>query len=483
MEYELSDVGIVCALGRGKAEVKRRLLAHDTSGMKLLKDALTNNDETYFGFAPLTEEEFSKAEYRVDAIVDAAMSELKPTLDAAIADFGADRIGVVIGTSNSTMEEFIDNPDRIDMFHPAQRICDHWGVKGPALAVSTACSSSAKAFASARRLLDAGECDAVLVGGADAFTRTVCEGFHALESLSPGLCRPLSPDRDGINLGEGAAIFLMRRPSALHIMSPVRLLGVGESSDAYHLTSPDPEGKGAEAAMRSALSNAGIEPSDIDFINLHGTATIYNDAMECAAVSRVFSDGIEKFSTKNLTGHCLGAAGAIEAALCWLMLIDADSPRYCISNSFAFGGSNAALVLGVPELPIPQRPPMVMIKNGAEISDNEAEALADTSASCIFFDPALDGVPACAALEYMAQTMAFSIGMSRRRQKLPPQVGFVLGARHLEVNIPFFKRDEKYRIYSKCEYHDMEFGSFICEITDSAGVVVASGVIKACLEN
>ena len=264
------------------------------------------------------------------------------------------------------MEEF-DNPDRIDMAYPAAYVKAKGGFGGPAWCVSTACSSSAKVFASARRLLANGLCDAVIVGGADAYTRTVVEGFHALEALSPQRARPLCADRDGISLGEGAALFVMRAAD-----SGVRLLGVGESSDAYHLTAPDPEGRGAEASMRAALADAGLAPGDIDYINLHGTGTTYNDAMECAAVRRVFGDAVAVSSTKPLTGHCLGAAGAIEAALGWIALRrgvglpphvaapvdvglapfripqpgDATPLRTLLSNSFAFGGSNATVILG-----------------------------------------------------------------------------------------------------------------------------------------
>ena len=230
--------------------------------------------------------------------------------------------------------------------------------------MSTACSSSAKAFASARRLIRCGACDAAVVGGADAFTRAVLEGFHALEALSPGLSRPLSPDRDGINLGEGAALFLMLRADAADAAGAgrapgaqrVELIGAGESSDAYHPTAPDPDGRGAEAAMRAALADAGIGPDGIDFLNLHGTGTVQNDAMECEAARRVFGGrapregaspadglGVRAFSTKRLTGHCLGAAGAIEAALCWIEL--SERPAVCMSNSFAFGGSNASIIL------------------------------------------------------------------------------------------------------------------------------------------
>ena len=304
------------------------------------------------------------------------MAQLAPAL-AALREGGipAERIGAVVGTSNSTMEEFTAHPDRVDMARPAEQLREFWGVGGPSWVVSTACSSSAKVFASARRLLEWGLCDAVVAGGVDACTRTVAGGFHALEALSSSPTRPLAADRDGLNLGEGAAFFVLRR--AAEGERGVALLGVGESSDAYHLTAPDPEGRGAEEAMRRALEDAGLGAGNVDYVNLHGTGTTYNDAMECAAVRRVFGDAVPCSSTKPMTGHCLGAAGAVEAALCWLALRrgfgmpphvagNADPAiapfplpapgngallRTALSNSFAFGGSNAALVLGILEEP------------------------------------------------------------------------------------------------------------------------------------
>jgi len=363
MEFKLTKLGVVSALGCGAEETTRSLFAGDVSGMKPI--ALAGGDTSVFGFADLPESAFTSGTERIGVLLDAAVAQLD--LESLYREISPERVGAVIGTSNSTMEEFTDNPDRIDMAYPAERLRNRWGVKGPAWSVSTACSSSGKVFASARRLLSEGICDAVLVGGADAHTRTVVEGFHALESLAPGLTRPLASDRDGINLGEGAAVFILRRGG-----DGIRLLGVGESSDAYHLTAPDPEGKGAEASMRLALADANLEPSAVDYVNLHGTGTVYNDAMECAAVRRVFGDRVACSSTKPMTGHCLGAAGAIEAALCYLTLKrgrglppqltpscdrelasfvlpsadDATEVRIVLSNSFAFGGSNASVVLG-----------------------------------------------------------------------------------------------------------------------------------------
>ena len=368
--FILSDLGVVSALGSGLSATAQALAAGDASGLVRLEGTLPAGDVTRFGFARgvpgLDGAANTTGKPRVAALLDAALAQLAPALEALRETVPPERLGVVLGTSNSTMEEFTANPDTIDMAFPAEYVAEAIGAKGPAWAVSTACSSSGKVFASARRLLQDGLCDAVVVGGADAFTRVVVNGFNALEAVSPDLTRPLAADRDGINLGEGAALFVLRRGT-----SGVALAGVGESSDAYHLTAPDPEGRGAERALRAALSAAGMRPEEVDYLNLHGTGTTYNDAMECAAVARVFGARICCSSTKPLTGHALGAAGAIEAALCWLALrglapvpphvtepVDTalapfDLPRRgdrrtirtALSSSFAFGGSNAAVLL------------------------------------------------------------------------------------------------------------------------------------------
>ena len=237
--------------------------------------------------------------------------------------------------------------------------------------ISTACSSSAKAFASAWRLLDAGRCDAAIVGGVDSLCKLTLNGFDALESLAPDRCNPFSANRRGLNIGEGACVFVVSKAPAA-----VRLCGVGESSDGYHISAPDPSGRGAEAAIHAALAQAGAQPTAVGYVNLHGTATPKNDEMEGQVMARVFGVDVPCSSTKSLTGHTLGAAGALELGLCWLLLDDANAQRRLpvhtwdgardphlpainlvrddarwerdlfVSNSFAFGGSNAAIAVG-----------------------------------------------------------------------------------------------------------------------------------------
>ena len=205
---------------------------------------------------------------------------------------------------------------------------------GPAWTMSTACSSSAKAMASAARILRAESpmrMPAVLTRC--AFT---INGFSALESVSAARCNPFSRHRDGINLGEGAALFVLGREPG-----PVRLSGWGETSDAHHPSAPDPSGRGAIDAMRQALARAGIAPGDVDYLNLHGTATVQNDAMESLAVAEVFGGRVPASATKPLTGHALGAAGAIEAALCWLALV--DNPRGLLPPHWWDGAADPAL--------------------------------------------------------------------------------------------------------------------------------------------
>jgi 3-oxoacyl-[acyl-carrier-protein] synthase-1 len=325
---------------------------------------------------------------RNNALLLAALAQIEPAYRAAAARLSPARIAVVIGTSTSGIFEgesavrtLVQNGTWPEGFHysqqelgsAAQMLARHLKIEGPAYAVSTACTSSAKALISGARLLRTNMADLVLAGGVDTLTRFTIAGFSALEALSPAACLPFSKNRRGINIGEAAALFLMRR-EAPEAGLPVTLSGWGESSDGYHISAPDPQGGGATRAIEMALRHAQITASDVGYVNLHGTATAQNDSMEGRVMSRIFP-GVPMSSTKPLTGHTLGAAGALEAALCWLTLTDeagrlpphlwdgipdpdlpslnlvashnhAPSPRYALSTSFAFGGNNTALILG-----------------------------------------------------------------------------------------------------------------------------------------
>jgi 3-oxoacyl-[acyl-carrier-protein] synthase-1 len=306
---------------------------------------------------------------------------------AARDKYGPARVGVFMGTSTSGILETelaYRNLDASGMlprdfpyatthntFSIAWFVQTYFALTGPAMAISTACSSSAKAFGNAARMIEAGLCDAAVVGGVDSLCLTTLYGFNALGLLSPVACRPFDRERNGISIGEGAGMVLLEKTPAPSVPHPVALLGIGESSDAHHMSSPHPEGLGARIAMERALSSAGLEPGIVDYINLHGTGTRSNDATEGKAVCAVFGPDVPCSSTKGWTGHTLGACGAIEAIICALAIergfmpgsvntreLDATIPVHyllgnqsepvdvAMTNAFGFGGTNCSLVLG-----------------------------------------------------------------------------------------------------------------------------------------
>lgn len=262
--------------------------------------------------------------------------------------------------------------------------------------------------------------------------------------------------------------------------------------------------------MRLALKDAGLEPSDITYVNLHGTGTLQNDRMESSAVWRVFGDGPLCSSSKQMIGHALGAAGALETALTYLMIkngtavlphpvlekrdsslsmlrLAQTSDRYvpgpAISNSFAFGGSNASVIIGAPPVAdiLPHNPPMVLI-SGFDPSSYDAESLVsfvDIDDDSPFYDATLSGVPAVVALEYMAQTMAALVGLKRRRLRLSPRIGFVLGSRALKIHVDRFEKGRRYRVEVKMDFTDGSFASFDAKIVADDGTLAAEGRISA----
>jgi len=313
---------------------------------------------------------------------------------AAREQHGADRVAVVVGTSTSGIQAgedayrardaetgalpaAFDYDGTQDMFSLARFVRAALGLRGPALVVSTACASSARCFADAAHLIGAGICDAVVVGGADSLCRMTLQGFASLELISPGPCRPCDAARAGISVGEAAGFALLERPKGAGSASgrgagpAMQLLGWGATSDAHHMSAPHPQGTGAIGAMRAALRRAGLAPGDVDWINLHGTGTRANDAMEDLAVADVFGDAVPASSTKGWTGHMLGACGVVEAVIAGQCMtggfvagclgVETPDPafrsrvafenlerplRRVISNSFGFGGVNCSLVFG-----------------------------------------------------------------------------------------------------------------------------------------
>ncbi len=384
MTAYLNALGVICALGRGQAEVSRNLFAGDCSGMRAESGWVPERVLPVAGvhgeLASIPVELGQQSSRNNQLLLEAAL-QIEGEIRQAIQRYGASRIGVVLGTSTSGIDEasrgiaqylrdrhFPGDYDyqQQELSAPANFLADWLQLSGPAYVISTACTSSARALMSAQRLLDLGVCDAVICGGVDSLCKLTLNGFSALEAVSDERCNPFSVNRNGINIGEAAVVFVMSKEPA-HIA----LLGSGASCDAHHISAPEPTGKGALQAMRKALASAGLQPEQIGYLNLHGTATQHNDAMESLAVASLFPHGVACSSTKPMSGHTLGAAGALEAAFCWLSLSHGRVPphvwdgqadpalpplqwahtgdtlkkRCLMSNSFAFGGNNVSLII------------------------------------------------------------------------------------------------------------------------------------------
>jgi 3-oxoacyl-[acyl-carrier-protein] synthase-1 len=378
----ISAFGMVNALGNSLAQIAAQLQAGHAPGMQPRNGWLQAEKRCWLGEVhgalPVIPATLAAHNTRNNQLLLAALAQLRPALDAAIAQYGRQRVAIVLGTSTSGVDEGDRQVDgglpgfdyrMQELGDPSRFLAHYLELDGPAYTISTACSSSARAIISGQRLIDAGLVDVTLVGGADSLSRMPINGFASLDSLSERHCAPFSAERDGISIGEAGALLLLTREK-----QPLALLGCGESSDAWHMSAPHPEGVGAERAMLMALQQAGLAPQDVGYINLHGTATPLNDQVESAVVHRLFGNAVPCSSTKHLTGHTLGAAGATEAALAALILHDnlplppqdfSADPRdaalpdcglltasqslarpVIASNSFAFGGNNTCLIVG-----------------------------------------------------------------------------------------------------------------------------------------
>ena len=409
----LSEPGIACAAGNNAADFWRSLTAGSQDGLVKVK---THSGREFYA-AKIREGALKKTSARYDMraiqIEDAALEQIAPAVQAAKQKYGASRIAICVGCCDNGSEfsvaghrEYFEKgafPKNYSLEiqgadYPATYIKEKFGLAGPAYVFATACSSSGSATIKAAQLIQAGIVDAAICGGVDVASDTVLLGFDSLEAVSENKTNPFSAARSGITLGEGAAFFLLSKDkdlaragcggstdSGLANKCPVALLGWGESADASHMTAPLADGSGAFCAMKEALAFAGLDASQIDYVNLHGTGTKLNDSMEAKAVAQVFGSlaaAVPASSTKPMTGHTLGASSAVELAACWLSIVnnekkssaeiklplhvydgnyDSDLPRLnlvgpetkfnkrinvCMSNSFGFGGCNVSLIIG-----------------------------------------------------------------------------------------------------------------------------------------
>ena len=392
----LSKPGVMSCAGNNIDELWQSVSNCSQAGIKKTK---AMNGEEHFA-ARICDSDLppsgARFEMKIMRIENAALEQIKDDVKTVVEKYGADRIAVCIGSCDNGTELSIEGhrkylsegsfPEDYSIEiqgadYVAGFIADKFGLRGPVNTFSTACSSSAGAIIKAAELILAGLADAVIAGGIDIASDTTLIGFNALEAVSSEITNPFSKNRHGITLGDGAAFFVLSREP----LSKIQLLGWGESADAYHMTSPDPTGAGAQKAIQRALDNAKLKPEDVGYINLHGTGTKFNDSMEAKAVDAIFgTKGIKVpvSTTKPVTGHTLGAAAALELAICWKALLedsentdgitlppqiwdgqkDEELPelnfankntklaqkqlKVCLSNSFAFGGANACLAIG-----------------------------------------------------------------------------------------------------------------------------------------
>lgn len=389
----MSDFSLVTALGKGRAQTVSAVLENRSALALCTFDALPF--PTYVGEvsglddAPL-QGKFSSFDCRNNRLAAMALRQdsLAESIEAARERYGPARIGVFLGSSTSGLLQAemayrnrdpatgwlpadFNYADTHNTYSLARFVRMLLGLTGPAFVVSTACAATSKVFANAARMIEAGICDAAIVGGTDSLCATTLCGFHSLGVMAEQPCRPFDSERSGISIGEAAGFVLLERINDAHDPNTVLFLGAGETSDAYHMSSPHPDGIGARLAMQRALAAAGVEPASVDYVNLHGTATLVGDAAEERAMFDLFGINTKCSSTKGFTGHTLGASGVVEALICALAIqngflpgsphtnsldpafhcryvreTEDMQPEVIVTNSFGFGGVNCSLVLG-----------------------------------------------------------------------------------------------------------------------------------------
>lgn len=389
------------ALGLDDGQAVKSLTTDTDICLKETYGFLPHGEKAFLAELPVDPAPLPNHDCRANRLLNLCLDDMAPLIGEIKSRFSPDRIGVVIGTSTSAItdveNEVLGAPGNTPVNQPpvfeeedvyelkydprvyeigniSAFVREKLGLTGPCYSIATACSSGGRAFVSASAMLNAGICDAVIVGACDTLSRITVSGFHALGALDTGHCRPMSAERKGINIGEGAGITIATR-EPLDGCYVMKLLGFGSSTDGYHISAPHPEGKGAVAAIEKALAMAGLSSEDIGYVNLHATGTKLNDDMEHRVISQVFGSQVPVSGVKHLTGHTLGAAGVVEAYVAYLILryglslpamtylnpensgefadinivkkqgIPLEKP-YIMSNNFAFGGNNISLIFG-----------------------------------------------------------------------------------------------------------------------------------------
>lgn len=516
----LSKPGVICAAGTDADSLFDSAVSGNQKGIKEVK-ALSG--ATFFAgriddslLAPTDD----TCDMRILRIENAALKQIAGDVEKAKQKYGADRIAVCVGSCDNGSElslaahrvyfaegKFSSSYDLTEQGaqYPAEFASRVFGLRGPVLAFATACSSSAGAFVKASELIRAGFADAALVGGADVASDTVLLGFGSLGAVSPQKTNPFSKNRCGITLGEGAAFFMLTKDPLDSSVPCIQLLGTGESSDASHMTAPLADGSGAKSAMEEALKDASILPSEVDYVNMHGTGTPLNDSMEAKATAAVFGEnGVKASTTKPLTGHTLGAAGAVELAVCWMTIArsceneknnkekkasmlpvqvwdevrDEELPlldivsahsckcekqvRICMSNSFAFGGCNTSLVIGTKRLTrtscrinkeqllelLPHKGKMHLLDRiiSYDLDKRIVTSEIDVTEQSFFYDEKIGGVPSYVSFEYIAQTISALSGIEGNVKGEPVKPGVLLSVNGYKCTVPFFAPGTKVRI-------------------------------------
>ncbi|MCR5764070.1 MAG: hypothetical protein K6G00_11885 [Treponema sp.] len=526
----ISYPGVICSAGTGRDSLWQAVTLGLQDGMKKIKA----EDKEFFAARIEDVSDASDARYdmKITRIEKAAVEQIDSVIRKALDLYGKDRIAVCVGSCDNGSEFSVaahktyfnagtfPSSYELEMqgaSYVATYVKELYEIKGPCLAFSTACSSSATAMVKACQLIQGGIVDAVIVGGVDIASDTVLLGFNALEAVSSEKTNPFSKNRHGITLGDGAAFFVLSKENLVQNMPAVLIAGYGESSDAHHITSPDPSGDGAVRAMKSALDCAQIESCQIDYLNLHGTGTVFNDAMEAKAVNYVFGDyAVPCSSTKSETGHTLGAAGALELAVCYetivrnmgkenvrlplqcwdkqkdnampeLCIVDSDyhanknvsSPiQYCMTNSFAFGGANVSLIIAsqaiVPqklgqealaEL-LPHRGKMRLLNRVTEhdITGKTLTGECDINENCIFYDKRIKGIPNWAAFEILAQGISALAAVIRASNRMldKSRAGVVLSVSDYKAYIPVLGNGKTVIVKVKEDYGADDVFQYTC---------------------